>query len=213
MVELLEKSRVRPAGKTLKSDHFFEALIMTMPTPVCVISHNKTVLFSNPAFQSLCQTNALFSSGSSLALVDKQGQHAYTDAIDDIIRGHTSSQTILVGSTRAATAMWATLTPGATRDTVILSIISPGLIDVEQEPLELRLRTLFGLTGMEIQCALLLVRGLSASAIAKQRGVSLSTIRTQLRAIRAKMCVTSSLAVATQISKLSMPFGGAALRP
>ncbi|WP_189495083.1 helix-turn-helix transcriptional regulator [Algimonas arctica] len=200
-------------GKPLKSDHFFEALITNIPTPVCVMRDNKTVLFSNPAFQSLRQNNALFLSGASLTLVDKQAQRAYTDAIDAIVRGHASSQTLLVGATQAATAVWVTLTQGDTRNTVILTIISPELIDAGQEPLALRLRTQFGLTGMETQCALLLVRGLSASAIAKQRGVSLSTIRTQLRAIRAKMCVTSSLAVATQISKLAMPFGSAALSP
>lgn len=196
-----------------ETDSFFETLLTNMPFPVCVINNLNKIIFANPAFHFLAQTCPQISEGAFFSLRDKQAQLSFATAFDKVLQERSSSETVFVAAAKPDETLWTTLTPGGKPGTIMITILSPGLMSVGRETIEQRLRTLFGLTGMEARCALLLARGMSASAIAQQRGVSLPTIRTQLHAIRAKMRVTSSLAVVTQISKLAMSCSDEELRP
>lgn len=66
-----------------------------------------------------------------------------------------------------------------------------------------RLQDAFGLTGKEADTALALSEGMPAGAIARERGVSINTVRTQLQMIREKLGVRSSLAAAAEIRALA----------
>lgn len=193
-------------------DGFFEFILHNIPLPVCVIDDLNEIIFTNSAFHFLRQTSQQFSHGSFFSLRDNQAQLSYATALEKITHKRSSSETVFVAATKTDENLWTTLTSGGKPGTVMITILSPGLMSLGRETMEQRLRALFGLTGMEARCALLLARGMSASTIAQHRGVSLPTVRTQLRAIRSKMRVTSSLAVAAQISKLAMPFSDAELR-
>lgn len=209
MGTILDKRSLDTGEMSLEPDGFFEILLRNMPLPVCVINGSHQILFSNPAFYCLRKKDRNFSEGLSFSILDKQAQLSFLTAFDRIFRGRSSSETVFIAGTKADEGLWVTLTPGGNAGTILITILTPGLMPEHRETMEQRLRTLFGLTQMEARCALLLARGMSAGAIAKQRGVSLPTVRTQLHSIRAKMCVTSSLAVAAQVSKLAMPFSRA----
>ena len=209
MGTILEKRSLDAGEMSVEPDRFFEMLLRNIPLPVCVINRSHQILFSNPAFFRLRKKDPNFSEGLSFSILDKQAQLSLITAFDRIFRGLSSSETIFIAGTKATEGFWVTLTPGGDVGTILITILTPGLMPEHRETMEQRLRTLFGLTQMEARCALLLARGMSAGAIAKKRGVSLPTVRTQLRSIRAKMCVSSSLAVAAQVSKLGMPFSRA----
>jgi DNA-binding CsgD family transcriptional regulator len=190
-------------------DGFFETLLRNIPLPVCLINGSHQILFSNPAFQFLREKAPQLSRDLSFSILDKKTQNSFMTASNRMFRGQSSSETVFIAGAKTHESLWATLTPSGDAGTILITILTPGLMREKRETMEQRLRTLFGLTRTEARCALLLARGMSAGTIAQQRGVSLPTVRTQLLAIRAKMCVTSSLAVAAQISKLAMPFGSA----
>ena len=212
MAETIDNLVTQKKLQFSKADGFFEALFEKLPLPVCVMNRFGKIIFGNQAFQYLRQNSPQFLNGTILTFRDKQAQLSYVAALEKIVHEQSASEVVFVAEKQSDENLWATLSPSGKDSTVIMTFLSPSLISIGSDTMERRLRTLFGLTAMEAKCALLLARGLSASNIAKQRGVSLPTIRTQLRSIREKMSVQSSLAIAAQVSKLAMPFGEAELR-
>ena len=126
------------------------------------------------------------------------------DRMERVSKG-SAQETLYVTGTDLQDVLWVTLTPGLNSGEVMITVLMPDLLILDAQVLENRLRQLFQLTVMEAKCAVLLTHGSNAQEIADIRGVSLPTIRTQLKAIREKMNVKTSLAIAAKVSKLSIP--------
>lgn len=192
----------------LKQDKAFEHLFTELPFPVCVIDALGSYLFENEAFRFLRLKTSHFISGASCRLSRIAIQSDFRAAIDAVTAG-AGQKTFYFPGEDLKSSLWLTLKPGFNAGDVMITVLMPDLLSLDEDVLEQRLRQLFELTAMEAKCAVLLAQGSNAQAIADFRGVSLPTIRTQLKAIREKMNVKTSLAIAAKVSKLGLPFGKA----
>ena len=64
------------------------------------------------------------------------------------------------------------------------------------------LRDNFGFTPAEVQIALALVRGMKAEAIAKERGVSVGTVRVQIKSLLAKAGVNRQMELVARVARI-----------
>ncbi len=75
--------------------------------------------------------------------------------------------------------------------------------DAASEDIARRLESLFGLTGAEQRVAAALARRLSPADIAEQQGVSLNTVRTQVRSIFDKCGVARQVEITQLLAEVS----------
>ncbi|MEP3891406.1 MAG: LuxR C-terminal-related transcriptional regulator [Hellea sp.] len=190
-------------------DRSFELLLTALPLPVCVIDENGRYIFQNRAFAYLRQKSSHFIIGGFCKLSGRAAQNDLHNQIKSLGAG-SAQETLYLSCPRSGDTLWVTLTKGLHKGEVMMTVLMPDLLSLDANVLENRLRELFGLTEMEAKCAALLTHGSSAKDIADIRGVSVPTIRSQLKAIREKMNVKTSLAIAAKVSKLSLPLGGSA---
>lgn len=193
----------------IATDKSFEALLTALPLPVCVFNESGRYLFENKAFAFLREKNTHFVIGAFCKLSNSAAQNDLRRKVESLGAGIVQ-ETLYLSCPRSGGTLWVTLTAGPKSGDVMMTVLMPDLLALDTKVLENRLRELFSLTEMEARCAVLLTHGSSAQEIAKIRGVSVPTIRTQLKAIREKMNVKTSLAIAAKVSKLSLPLGGPA---
>ena len=184
----------------------FEALLTALPLPVCVLDKSGRYIFQNNAFKFLRERSSHFIIGGFCKLSGSAAQNDLRRKIESLETG-TAQETLYLSCPRSGDTLWVTLTPSSNSSDVMMTVLMPDLLSLDAKLLENRLRELFGLTEMEAKCAVLLTHGSTAREIADIRGVSVPTIRTQLKASREKMNVKTSLAIAAKVSKLSMPLG------
>lgn len=192
-----------------KEDATFEALLTALPLPVCVLDETGRYTFQNKAFEFLRKRTTHFIIGKLCKLSSSAAQNELRSCIESLGTG-CPQETLYLNGSSSNVALWFTLTAGPKNGEVMMTVLMPNLLTLDAKVLENRLREIFKLTQMEAKCAVLLTHGSSAQEIADIRGVSLPTIRTQLKAIREKMNVKTSLAIAAKVSKLSLPLGGPA---
>ena len=188
----------------ITQDKTFEHLLTALPLPICLLDKKRMYLFQNKAFEYLRGKTTRFIIGNICKLSNAAANGDLRDGIDRISAG-SPHETLYCSTIGAEEPLWVTLTPGVNIGDVMVTVLRPDLLTLDESVLENRLRQLFELTAMEAKCAVLLTQGSSAQEIAAKRGVSLPTIRTQLKAIREKMGVKTSLAIAAKVSKLSLP--------
>jgi len=186
--------------------HLRSVNFMTLiPFPVCVLDQHHKIVFENAAFEITRQRSNFIAQGTLFRLSKASSQHKFSQSLEVLFQGDSTAETIFVDGASPEETLWLSLTYNKSLKEVFITILSPDLLTLDKAKLEQRLRTLFDLSAMEARCATLLAQGSTAKEIANIRGVSVPTIRTQLKAIREKMDVNTSIAIAAKVSKLAMP--------
>lgn len=191
----------------LIQDKSFEYLMTALPLPVCVINEIGNYVFQNNAFDYLRQKSSHFIIGDNCKLTKRGSNYELFSRVKAVLAG-SQQETLYLSNADPDETLWMTLTPTTVSGEVMVTVMMPDLMSLDSAALENRLQELFRLTSMEARCALLLAQGLCAQDIAQARDVSVPTVRTQLKAIREKLGVNTSLAVVAKVSKLGLPLGG-----
>lgn len=90
---------------------------------------------------------------------------------------------------------------------LVLLVLSDGNLDAACDPLALQ--TMFGLTLAEAQVAVLLVQGETMTAIAVRRGVTISTVRTQVNTLKSKIGSKRQIDLTRRLLTLQQGFSAA----
>ena len=124
-----------------------------------------------------------------LAATERDSDRRLSDALREAANGVTRTVTLRSNHDEVA-PLYATIGPVPARSTGPLSetraLLTIPVAAQDREPLHALLMETFQLTSSEAIVAAEVARGTAPDAIAKQRGVSLSTIRTQIRHAMAK---------------------------
>jgi DNA-binding CsgD family transcriptional regulator len=160
---------------------------------VIVLSPDRKVRFVNPAARQLLERrDPLRVQGGRLTAASSLHARAVERAIDDACSAsHADDQVVVMrGSSWPPLVLSIRCLADFGGDNVLI-LASDG--HVEPARVEPSLRRCFRLTGSEAEVAVSLATGASSANIAAARGVRVNTIRTQIKAIAAKLgCATQS---------------------
>lgn len=163
-----------------------------MPGGVAILGRDASLVFANGAFRAAMKTAAR-AMDDRLRLTDPAADLRLQEALKRAAAGEDMDLPLGGLSLR--------LTPGGLPG--FIRVVAETQDNSGGEACKTRLQQAFGLTVKEADTALSLSEGMTAGAIAEDRGVSITTVRTQLQMIREKLGVTSSLAAAAEIRALA----------
>jgi len=170
------------------------ALILSYVRDVVILlSRDRKVRFANPAARQLLERrNPLRLQGGRLTAASSMHALAVERAIDEACAGNGADDEVVVmrGSSSPLLLLSIRCLADSGGDSILV-LASDG--HVESARVEPSLRRCFKLTGSEAEVATSLAAGQSLASIATARGVRVNTIRTQIKAIAAKLgCATQS---------------------
>lgn len=192
-------------------------IVDAMVDPAFIVGRNGRVLAVNAAGQKLAQDEDLIriTAGDRLELRDPAVMATVTEVIQSMIRGErmaAGNELTRFGPPGRLHTL--TAFPMATQfshglgvlmpsEACVLLIIRPLLMNVEPSDL---LRERFGVTAAEARLALDLVTGDALAAVARRRGISYETARTQLKSIFAKLDVHRQSELVAKVIACCAPF-------
>jgi DNA-binding CsgD family transcriptional regulator len=159
------------------------------PTPRLFLAPPRTVLWANVAArQVLGKTGGVELREGQLLVEDSAGQDALVDLVTSALKG---AATICLPATDGD-GFWLLSAEGLgnASNPAVVSLV----VRRTGSTFEARygsFREPFGLTAAEYQAASLLIAGRTAEEIASQTGTKISTVRAHIRALYAKMDVSS----------------------
>jgi len=199
----IQNRPARPSSRR-RDERLMSDILETCEAALCAVDQDRTIQFSNPAFQKLSRQCPSLANASRVAGLNKPESLALKQAILKTL-DHQSPRTVYMPLTDGHNGMSVLIAPLPNAPLALLTVIPLQSGKIDKSQLQQFLRTKWSLSRREAECAILLSQGKPAKRIAEERGVSLPTIRTQLQAIREKLGVESSLEAAAMISRIVQP--------
>jgi DNA-binding CsgD family transcriptional regulator len=178
-----------------------------LAAPAFVCDPRGKVVRLTPAAEKLC------ASGSGLRLRDGRlgadcdgDDTALTAAIRAAARANSALHSLTVRDRAGGRSMILDVVPLPRRhlelrfDAQVLVLVRSAAGDEQRRTVFLR--TTYGLTPAETGIALALARGMKAEAIARARGVSVGTVRVQIKSLLAKAGVRRQVELVAQLSRM-----------
>ncbi len=189
---LVANERVRRLAAQALAGH---GLLSTFPYPMCLIDKDRFISYENSAATTeLGSEQRMACQGQRLVLTRNASNHQLTEQLMRLYeRGHGASAVVDLRSTAVDPPTWlhlSLLDPGAVLGTfggqaqVLATLFDPqqvGTLD------PFALANMFNLTPAESKVAVGLAEGLTAEQISLAKGTAISTVRSQISEVIAKL--------------------------
>lgn len=192
-----------------------QGVLDTLSVSVLLLNSNSEVLFANKAAESIFSSKNWFRvtdgklrcnarDHEDLGNYVRMAAANQIDATDNVLflSGRDSHDGLLLAFSALRTGEQSVEPQGNTTHNVVAVVIDPNQHGTTEPEL---LKRLYSLTDTEAKIAAYLANGLDYSEIAKQRNVSISTVRSYSKSIFKKLCVNSRAGVVRKVLAATIP--------
>ena len=182
------------------------AIIAMMREVVVLLSRDASILFANPAAKRLLSRHDPLTVRGGRLIIDSREGDKLPQAINCACTVNRRGLEALVIRQRDGSPMVLSVRclDDSGRGVILLLGSDPG---VESALVLQTLRRCFGLTTSEARVAAAVAAGLSSERIAAERGVQITTVRSQVKAIAAKLGCTTKSQISTIVRTTPLSHG------
>jgi DNA-binding NarL/FixJ family response regulator len=201
--------------EAVNGDIGLQAILDTLSVSILLLNSNSEVLFANKAAESIFSSKNWFRVTDGKLRCNARDHEelsnyvrmAAANQIEDtdnvlFLSGRDSHDGLLLAFSALRAGNDSDDAQGALLYNVVAVVIEPNQHGTTEPEL---LKRLYSLTDAEAKIAAYLANGLDYSEIAKQRNVSVSTVRSYSKSIFKKLCVNSRAGVVRKVLAASIP--------